>query len=532
MPVQPPAGRPSPTWRDVEPALPPRSVLQAHGARVLDPQSAMRLPGEPAPRPTVYVGDSLIVPTHVRFDIALTDLITDVAGRLGIGIPALRAQEKERALAASARAHRRAGGRAGSTSSCSDAGTDPCRRAPRTPGGCSSRSAPRRRTTRRGPLWPVSAWITCCSAARTSRGIPSAGWRTSTACPFGIDEYAYAGSGGRAPVTWVGADPAYQPEFTGRRPVVAVLDTGCGDHAWLRQGVQIGLEYNGIQAGLTDPATDPELYGDIAGPMDGSLDSHSGHGTFIAGLIRQICPMADIIAVRIMGSDGVVHERDLLRAMNVVGAYVEANADADGRPPIDVVSLSLGYYDERHGRPPVWTACCWPRPAPWAGSAWPWSPARATTPRLGRCIPAAFAPHRGGLVTDFSRDCVPVLSVGALNPDGTIALFSNGGDWVLTWEEGAALVSTFPQTFNGGAQPSVEVPTPIGLPRATIDEDSFVGGFGTWSGTSFATPILAAKLAAGLLTQDTEAVTEAAGDPVGRMWDAIHGTLGWERPTS
>jgi subtilisin family serine protease len=52
--------------------------------------------------------------------------------------------------------------------------------------------------------------------------------------------------------------------------------------------------------------------------------------------------------------------------------------------------------------------------------------------------------------------------------------------------------------------------------RATIDPDDFRGGFGTWSGTSFAAPILAGEIAqqlvhtGGLKDVDLDAATERA----------------------
>ena len=49
---------------------------------------------------------------------------------------------------------------------------------------------------------------------------------------------------------------------------------------------------------------------------------------------------------------------------------------------------------------------------------------------------------------------VPIVSVGAMNPDRTVALFSNAGEWVACHRPGAALVSTFPTTFNGSEQPT------------------------------------------------------------------------------
>ena len=51
-----------PKRRRREPSLhPPAEVLNRHGGRVLDPGSAVRLPGQPPIRPTVYLGARLLV---------------------------------------------------------------------------------------------------------------------------------------------------------------------------------------------------------------------------------------------------------------------------------------------------------------------------------------------------------------------------------------------------------------------------------------------------------------------------------------
>jgi subtilisin family serine protease len=143
-------------------------------------------------------------------------------------------------------------------------------------------------------------------------------------------------------------------------------------------------------------------------------------------------------------------------------------------------------------------------------------------------FPAAFAPAATGDVLEVSSKTLPLLSVGALNPDGSTALFSNGGDWVLAFEVGAALVSTFPVTFNGGAQPSVRVETYTGRPRSTIDPDSFASGFGTWSGTSFSAPVLAARLAHRLgLALGSSTSDSSAESCVARLWDAITAETGF-----
>ena len=102
------------------------------------------------------------------------------------------------------------------------------------------------------------------------------------------------------------------------------------------------------------------------------------------------------------------------------------------------------------------------------------------------CFPAAFS----GSASDL-----PVVSVGALNPNGTTdALFSNVGDWVTDYARGAAVFSTMPVTFSGGLEPVARWEYD-GRPREALDPDDYKGGFGLWSGTSFAAPVVAGKIA-------------------------------------
>jgi len=110
--------------------------------------------------------------------------------------------------------------------------------------------------------------------------------------------------------------------------------------------------------------------------------------------------------------------------------------------------------------------------------------------------PAAFAPV-DGLGTDETT--VPVVAVGALNPDGTVALFSNDGAWVRFWRPGVSLISTMPTTFDGSAEATAVLVGQRGEIRAGLDPDDFTAGFAVWSGTSFAAPVLAGQVAAGLL---------------------------------
>jgi hypothetical protein len=71
-----------------------------------------------------------------------------------------------------------------------------------------------------------------------------------------------------------------------------------------------------------------------------------------------------------------------------------------------------------------------------------------------------------------------------------------------------------PTTFNGSLQSAAEVAVPGEGKRASIDMDDFHCGFGTWSGTSFAAPVLAGELAQCLLaTRALDEVTAAVAVP-------------------
>jgi hypothetical protein len=196
-------------------------------------------------------------------------------------------------------------------------------------------------------------------------------------------------------------------------------------------------------------------------------------------------PDATVLSIHIMHPDGIVYEGDLLCALGLLASRV-ANAQKDKNLAlmIDALSLSLGYFSE--------------------------SAADVTyTSELHRVIGALQA--RGVLVTaaagnyatsrDFypaafagqppAADQVPLISVGALNPNGTRAVFSDGGRWVTGWAPGAAVISTFPVDVNGSIQPDIMVP---GESRQSLDLDDFSSGFAAWSGTSFAAPLLAANV--------------------------------------
>ena len=139
-------------------------------------------------------------------------------------------------------------------------------------------------------------------------------------------------------------------------------------------------------------------------------------------------------------------------------------------------------------------------------------------------FPAAFAPIVDRFVSpvvpldpaELSSDLAPIVAVGALNPDGTTALFSNDGPWVTTSRVGASMVSTAPAVVSGALTASRAVP---GLwdatERRTINPDGCTGGFVVWSGTSFAGPLVAGQIADALFESRTD------GRPGSTSWQTL-----------
>ena len=70
-----------------------------------------------------------------------------------------------------------------------------------------------------------------------------------------------------------------------------------------------------------------------------------------------------------------------------------------------------------------------------------------------RRLPSVHRRHAPG----SPRDAVPLVSVGALNPDGSVALFSNAGAWVACHSPGAALVSTLPEVRRRAQRSGVDL---------------------------------------------------------------------------
>ncbi len=339
------------------------------------------------------------------------------------------------------------------------------------------------------------------------------------------DEYAVPGYGGKSPVAVVMDDPSKTAPRLKRPPVVVMPDTGIGPHPWFPDAAVAGVQPPPASLGVTvmgSPVAD-ETDG-VGSRLTGGLDDLAGHGTFIAGIVRQICPAAHLVSHAIMGSDGVVLEDTVLDLLqDVLDHQLAALASGDASAVIDVLTLSFGGYHEdapdEDSDPSVLFGSSLATVLRDLGSAGVLVVAGAGNDATTRpFVPAAFAGDTGA-----GKGGLPLVSVGSLNPDRSkVSLFSNAGTWVTTYRHGAAIVSTLPQKQNASSQASTNVPGINTLPeseqpaalagklptpqdRATIDLDDFSSGFGIWSGTSFAAPVLAGQLARALVSLGTEA---------------------------
>jgi subtilisin family serine protease len=199
------------------------------------------------------------------------------------------------------------------------------------------------------------------------------------------------------------------------------------------------------------PAGDPKAV------RDGYLDPVAGHGVFIAGILESLAPGLDVTVRKVISPLGDVDEKTAAAAIKQV-----ADATKKNGPPT-IVTMSFG------------------------------GPVRADAGLIGQRIaevlgdgkPIVFVASAGndGVCTPYYPAAFDgVISVGALGPDGP-ADFTNYGDWVDACAPGCDLVSWFFTEFNG------QFPT-----INTQDLDGFSGS-AVWSGTSFAAPIVAAKIA-------------------------------------
>ncbi|GAA2128168.1 S8 family peptidase [Glycomyces algeriensis] len=321
---------------------------------------------------------------------------------------------------------------------------------------------------------------------------------------------------GRIPVDMV--NPMPDRKQVGRRLRVAILDTGVPtkhpafdvsdrtegedtfvvvDHAFQ---AKLGEHSDSPAIPLDDPwegpVHEPTLVGEVA--------SHYGHGTFMTGLLRQMSPDVQVYSLKVVHNDGLAYEHEVIGALHHVADQVEAARGGDTEALIvDAVVLAMGYVDESPDD----------EPGGWIGDAVhrlaelgiPVVAAAGNQSSDRPFYPAAFAAY------PQSETAAPILSVGALNPNRHIAMFSNEGPWVSCYATGAGLVSTYPCEAKGSRMPDRRAKSSIlNRHRESHDPDDFSSGFAVWSGTSFAAPLAAAFLMNALAESEIGTVNGAA----------------------
>jgi hypothetical protein len=561
----------------------PAEVLQRHGARVLSPDTAVSVPGFAPPRSTVYRARTLLVPVNLQHAPKMAEFNQVLAG-VGMKLqpgPAGHdtgyehgSQDSAHPLARMPRTAVLTAAQEGGTPVTVDAwvALQALRAAVTSPVGQGRPDTGQPGTGRleRTDVDQIALEHLLVGSAITGSPAFGGGGGLTTAPgsgtgPTSTGSYLFSGGDTRTPVAVLLDPPGRElPPGFGRRPVVAVLDTGVRAHPWLDVapgpggGYDIDPHHDGdgfieidhdIQKAILLEGEQAEASGDqprqvirhpwdtpvSTDPLVGELGPALGHGTFIAGIVRQVAPRARVLSIRVMHSDDIVYEGDLLTALVALASRVALAEATDPAKMVDVVSLSLGYFSEA--------------PADQAFSSALWQAiqvlldlgvvvvaAAGNFSTARRFYPAAFAQRQA------PAGHVPLISVGALNPNGSKAIFSDGGHWVTAWASGAAVVSTLPTDVNGSRSPELRLPAYPGGPlppgheqaahREALDPDDYSRGFAVWSGTSFSAPLLAAHVVRALLAGPADPASGLVLEPCDAQTTTIRAlaaltSMGW-----
>lgn len=236
-----------------------------------------------------------------------------------------------------------------------------------------------------------------------------------------------------------------------RRPNVLVLDTGLrtfdarAEHPALDNCVIHDPWYDLDTVGRWDDEDEPD------DDKYGRLDYQAGHGTFISGIIRQLCPAALVHHRGVLTSYGDGDDASVIASIE---RAVRQLAD-----DIDIAVMSFGTYGENDQPPPM---------------------AEAIRGLLEHSVVVASAGNDATSRPYYPAALPGVIGVGALDAGGR-AKFSNFGSWVDACAPGIDVVSTFFTGFDDRTRDGELV--------------NAYRGWASWSGTSFSGPKVAAVIA-------------------------------------
>lgn len=302
---------------------------------------------------------------------------------------------------------------------------------------------------------------------RLGRSAPAVPWlvRALRSCDEDVDHalrvapnHVMVGFG--HPLAFPGGPPSAAPALDaltghgGCDARVAILDTGVmSGHAWF--------------AGRAPADGDDQEAPPSGG---GQLGVYAGHGTFIAGVVLQQAPGAKLHIDKAFTGEGGISDAELARRL------------ADLPPDVDVVNISFGAYT--HGDQPL----------PAVTDA-----VRTLLQRDHRPVVVAAAGNQGTNRAIWPAALKGVIAVAATDGDGGRADFSSHGPWVDAAALGRDVHSTF---FEGELTPAPHHGNP--QPQQKFS------GFASWSGTSFAAPWVAGRIAATMTTDGPGAARTAA----------------------
>jgi subtilisin family serine protease len=260
------------------------------------------------------------------------------------------------------------------------------------------------------------------------------------------------------------------------------------------KGVSIKVIDTGLEPKWAWATTAPTITGeseDYTNPGSRFLPRAAGHGTFIAGVIRQVAPAAEVEVLRTVNTHGFIDELALARNIREMvkappdilvicsGGYAislgsfgtQKDPTLDWLYPLELLNAFEYYLANTKDTIIVMSA--------------------GNNDSIDPCFPAAFT------VTLNQPD--RLVSVGALDSGGWRALFSNYGDPTGKTSGGPWVsASTLGVRIRGPFVPGDEDP----IYEPDLQPESWgADAFAQWSGTSFSAPAVAAQIASEMSAQ-------------------------------
>ncbi|SCL39532.1 Subtilase family protein [Micromonospora pallida] len=261
-------------------------------------------------------------------------------------------------------------------------------------------------------------------------------------------------------------DPARQGEGAG--VTVGVCDTGI----WRRAGTAHPQWLGGSYL----PETDDEdaLY--LGGTQ---LALQGGHGTFVAGVVRQAAPGVRFDPEAALTPTGIGDEESLVAALGRLSSAVA------------IVNLSLGYFTQ-DDQPPL-----------------PVANALAGLPRTVAVVAAAGNAGTTRKAWPAALDQVVAVAAVSAGPTGPVpATYSGHGSWVDACAQGDRNSTYVDGELYLSGQPTL-----------------LFHGFAAWAGTSFATAHVSGRIAALMTATGLDAASAAALLVAGPVWHPDYGVL-------